>query len=69
MSVYRLITSLTLPFTVCLVLTNSLPSFKKRLKTHYFFLAFKELESYLEFTWWITIRASDSHFGVTLRAL
>src|SRR6218665_1173104 len=25
--------------------TNSLPSFKKRLKTHYFFLAFKELES------------------------
>src|SRR6218665_4120756 len=25
--------------------TNSLPSFKKRLKTHYFFLAFKELEN------------------------
>jgi len=25
--------------------TNSLPSFKKRLKTYYFFLAFKELES------------------------
>src|SRR6218665_2487224 len=24
--------------------TNYLPSFKKRLKTHYFFLAFKELE-------------------------
>ena len=25
--------------------SNALPSFKKRLKAHYFFMAFKELES------------------------
>jgi len=51
--------------------SNSLPSLKTRLKTHYFFsMAFKHMDIYSCIVpWRLTICASYSHSGVTTRAL
>jgi len=46
--------------------SNSLPSFKKQLKTHNFFLVSRNWKVNWIFIWWLTIRNSDSRFGCDL---
>jgi len=57
-----------LPISLFVAQTLYLPSINGLKLTIYSWLSRNWKVNWI-FTWWLTIHASDSHFGVTLRAL